>query len=74
MGGVGGWVGGVEKLILKQTSASTGVGVEAWAELGKKRVLDKRKEDERKNEAEEEPKRLRNKKRKQSLKDSRKKQ
>ena len=34
MGGVGGWVGGVEKLILKQTSASTGVGVEAWAELG----------------------------------------
>ena len=34
-GGVGGWVGGVEKLILKLTSASTGVGVEARAELGK---------------------------------------
>ena len=36
MGGelVGGWVGGVEKLILKLTSASTGVEVEAWAELG----------------------------------------
>ena len=37
VGGVGGWVdgvGGVEKLILKLTSASTGVGVEAWAELG----------------------------------------
>ena len=31
-----GWVGGVEKLILKLTSASTGVGVEARAELGKK--------------------------------------
>ena len=29
-----GWVGGVEKLILKLTSASTGVGVEARAELG----------------------------------------
>ena len=33
-GGVG-WVGGVEKLILKLTSASNGVGVEARAELGK---------------------------------------
>ena len=32
----GGWVGGVEKLILKLTSASTGVGVEARAELGNK--------------------------------------
>ena len=36
--GWGGWgggcVGGVEKLILKLTSASTGVGVEARAELG----------------------------------------
>ena len=31
-----GWVGGVEKLILKLTSASTKVGVEAKAELGKK--------------------------------------
>ena len=34
---MGRWVGGlggVEKLILKLTSASTGVGVEAWAELG----------------------------------------
>ena len=29
-----GWAGGVEKLILKLTSASTGVGVEARAELG----------------------------------------
>ena len=29
-----GGVGGVEKLILKLTSASTGVEVEAWAELG----------------------------------------
>ena len=29
-----GGVGGVEKLILKLTSASTGVGVEARAELG----------------------------------------
>ena len=28
-------MGGVEKLILKLTSASTGVGVEARAELGK---------------------------------------
>ena len=34
-----GWVGGVEKLILKLTSASTGVGVEAWAELGNKTFL-----------------------------------
>ena len=33
-GWVSGWVGGVEKLILKLTSASTGVEVEAWAELG----------------------------------------
>ena len=31
-----GGVGGVEKLILKLTSASTGVGVEARAELGNK--------------------------------------
>ena len=31
-----GWVGGVEKLILKLTLASTGVGVEARAELGNK--------------------------------------
>ena len=31
---MGGWVGGVEKLILKLTSASTGVEVEARAELG----------------------------------------
>ena len=31
---MGGWVRGVEKLILKLTSASTGVGVEARAELG----------------------------------------
>ena len=29
-----GWVGGVEKLILKLTSASTEVGVEGRAELG----------------------------------------
>ena len=32
-----GWVdgvGGLEKLMLKVTSASTDVGVEAWAELG----------------------------------------
>ena len=28
-------MGAVEKLTLKLTSASTGVGVEAWAELGK---------------------------------------
>ena len=34
MGGCGWWVGGVEKLILKLTSASTGVEDEAWAELG----------------------------------------
>ena len=34
VGVVGGWVGGVEKLILKLTSASTGVEVEARAELG----------------------------------------
>ena len=32
-----GGVGGVEKLILKLTSASTGVEVEARAELGKKK-------------------------------------
>ena len=31
-------MGGVEKLILKLTSASTGVGVEARAELGNKQV------------------------------------
>jgi len=39
MGGVGGVGGlcGVENLILKLTSASTGVGVEARAELGKKK-------------------------------------
>ena len=36
---MGGWVGGVEKLILKLTSASTGVEVEARAELGKKHGL-----------------------------------
>ena len=34
VGGVDGWLGGVEKLILKLTSASTGVRVEARAELG----------------------------------------
>ena len=37
-GGWGGWVdgvGGVEKRILKLTSVSTGVGVEARAELDK---------------------------------------
>ena len=33
-----GWMGGVEKLILKLTSASTKVGVEARAELGKKKT------------------------------------
>ena len=34
-----GWVGGVKKLILKLTSASTGVRVEARAELGNKEAF-----------------------------------
>ena len=36
-----GLVGGVEKLILKLTSASTKVGVEARAELGKNQLIKK---------------------------------
>ena len=36
------WVGGVEKMMLKLTSASTKVGVESKAELGNNKTLPSR--------------------------------
>ena len=41
-----GWVCGVEKLILKLTSASTEVGVEARAELGKNNYINRKTAEE----------------------------